>query len=119
VRGGIGWFRAVTDYAGEDSFDQDILIKRVPDIQSVRVPFHLCNEADFSDMPYAFVETTMTKDDFKIEYPDCDVDNWPSSVTDDGWITDEEVKVAEYFVVEKKYKKKYLLSSGEISDVKP
>lgn len=119
VRGGIGWLRICTDYTDDESFDQEILWKRIDDIQSVRVPFHLCREIDFRDMPYAFVETKMSRDDFEKEYPDADVEGWPSTGKYDGWIDENEVRIAEYFVVEKKYNDVYLLSDNTITTEKP
>jgi hypothetical protein len=123
VRGGIGWFRFVTDYTDDDSFEQEIFFKRIDEIQSVRVPIHLCREIDFRDMPYAFIEVSMSKEDFEKEYPDADVDSWPSTTANQGWFTEDQVKIAEYFVVEKKYKKVYLVSDSmnkqTILDYKP
>jgi hypothetical protein len=119
VRGGIGWYRIVTDYEDSESFNQEICFKRIDDIQSVKVPIHLCRDIDFRDMPYAFVETTISKDEFEKEYPDVDVDEWPSTARYEGWASDDQVKIAEYFVVEKKYKEIYLLSDNSISEEKP
>jgi len=37
VTGGFGFFRVITDYVSPDSFDQEILIKRIPNSFSVRI----------------------------------------------------------------------------------
>lgn len=119
VRGGIGWIRILTDYVDENSFDQDIIVKRIDDIQSVKVPIHLCREIDFRDMPYAFIEVLKSKEDFEHEYPDVETEGWPSVGKYEGWITESQIKIAEYFVVDKEYDNLYLLSDNTISDVRP
>ena len=119
VRGGIGFYRLITDYVDDESRDQEILIMRIDDIQTVRIPIHLCRTVDFHDMPYCFVEATISKDDFEKEYPDADSEGFPSTGKFDGWFTDKEVRIAEYFDVKKEYYDLYLLSNGEISKEKP
>ena len=119
VRGGIGWLRVLTDYATDDGFDQEVLIKRIDNIQSIRVPIHLCREIDFRDMPYAFVEALISKDDFEKEYPDVDIDEWPSTGKYEGWATEKQIRIAEYFVVDKDYSDIYLLSDNTITDTMP
>lgn len=54
VAGGIGWWRLVTDYESNDSFDQEIYIEGVPDPLSVYMDPD-SQKMDCSDGRYAFV----------------------------------------------------------------
>jgi len=117
---GIGFYRALTDYQDEESWDQEICIKRIPNPFTVYFPFHLCKEADFHDAPYCFVTDDIPKDEFQEQYPDIDMASWPmSSEGDREWYTTETVKVAEYFVNEETKKVIYKLADGTTTDEKP
>lgn len=99
VEGGIGYFRIATDYAGPDTFEQEIFIRRVKDPLTIYVDPDF-QEADGSDMRYAFVYDDMPRDEFNARYPKFkDVGNSPlgGDASDDGWITEDKVRVAEYF----------------------
>lgn len=94
---GMGFFRVITEYLGE-TFDQDLVVKRISNPFRVVIPFHECEEEDFSDMPYAFIITKVKKDVFKNRYPKIDIQGWDvlgENMRD--WITDEDVVIAEYF----------------------
>ena len=119
VRGGIGWFRICTDYEDEEGFDQQITIEKISNIEDVKIPFHLCHESDFRDMPYAFIESTMSRDDFETRYTNVDIANWKTDVTQAGWLTDTTVRIAEYFVVEQTEKQIHKLSDGSSVSEKP
>jgi hypothetical protein len=105
VKMGIGWLRLARDYAADDTFDQEIYIRRVVD------PFSIysdpdAKEADKSDMKFAFVFDDVQKDEFDEAYPD--YKGWGAqralgSEVPDGFITDDHIRVCEYFrKVEKK-----------------
>jgi hypothetical protein len=121
VRGGIGWYRIITDYIDDESFEQEIILKRIEDIQAVKIPYHLCKEIDFRDMPYCFIESRMSKDDFEKEYPDADIDNWKPSMSSSGdaWVTEDSVRICEYFTIEKESYQVYLLSDRTITNELP
>jgi hypothetical protein len=69
VKGGIGWWRIVTDYESNDSFDQEIFIKGVPDPLSVYMDPD-CQEADCSDARYAFIFSFMPRELIEALVPD-------------------------------------------------
>ena len=54
AQAGIGGWRVVTQYSSDDSFDQDIRIKRINDPFQILVD-PLAQEPDKSDMRYGFV----------------------------------------------------------------
>lgn len=105
LRNGWGYIRLITV---EEDGQQEIKIRRVPN------PFQIymdpsCQEADYSDAKYAFVFDTLTKEEFEQEYPDaelCSVDDWNGIGDKAGdWISEEGVRIVEYFYIEPKTKK--------------
>jgi hypothetical protein len=119
VRGGIGWFRIKTEYDDDESFDQTITIDRIDNLENVKIPFHLCHEIDCRDMPFAFVESTMSRDEFETRWPDANPTNWKTDVTQAGWLTDKTLRIAEYFKIEETKTKLHRLSDGKVSREKP
>ena len=68
VNGGVGYWRVVTEYCDSESFDQDIIIKLLPDPLAVYIDPDAV-EPDKSDMNYAFIFKTITIDNAKQLYP--------------------------------------------------
>jgi hypothetical protein len=104
VQGGIGWLRLVTDYPSDtdQSFDQEIYIRRVKDPLTVYLDPDI-KEADGSDARFGFVFDDMSAELFKDTYPKhADlVTQSPLDVSGD-WLRKDQVRVAEYYrVVEK------------------
>lgn len=108
VFGGLGWWRIITDYVSEDSFDQEIFIKRVPDALSVYLDPDI-TEYDGSDAKYGFVFTDKDRKLFDKEYPkfkdigDASPLNYSdgdlSSNNDQLWMTQDRVRILEYYRV--------------------
>jgi hypothetical protein len=116
---GMGFFRVVTDYLDENSFDQEIEIKRIENTFSVYFPLHLIKEADYSDAPYAFIRTKISKDEFKLNYPDSKTQTFsPDAIGDQNWTQKDYIYLAEYFCVDSVKKTIYLLSDGSVVDNK-
>lgn len=99
VDGGIGWWRVVTDYADDDSFDQEIFIRRVKDPLTIYMDPDI-READGSDAKFGFVFDDMTREKFNEAYPKFKdkVTKSPLGVTDD-WVGKDKVRIAEYYRV--------------------
>jgi hypothetical protein len=98
VYGGIGYWRIVTDYISDKSFDQDIYIKRIKNPRSVYLDPNI-NEIDGSDANFGFIFSDMPKDLYNAEHPDFTDIGGMSSLgnTSDGWFTNDHVRVAEYY----------------------
>ena len=113
---GFGYFQLITDFEAEDSFDQCIKYKRIRNPLSVKID-PLSVEADGSDMRFAFIESLMSKDEFKREYPDADCSEnavlGGSDSTVTAWITADTVMVAEYYAIESEPDELVELSNGE------
>jgi len=98
---GIGWWRLVTDYESPDSFNQVIRFDRIRNPFQVYVSRY--KEADGSDMRWAMIACDMPRDEFRYEYPDADASqlDWQTGIGDSaGWITQQTVRVVEYYRVE-------------------
>lgn len=111
VSGGFGYWRVNLDYAsdidldsldtaGEEVFTQDICIKRIMNPLSVYADPD-STQADSSDWMKCIVIDQMSEAKFNAKYPKAkksgfDSNEWQSAP--DGWKTDKEITVAEYWV---------------------
>lgn len=118
---GRGYFRVITDYVDENSFDQEIKIKRIKNAFTVYFDPGAI-EPDYSDAKWCFVVSDMQKDEFKEAYPDSQMLSQDLSSIGDNekdWMGEDYIRVAEYFYVEEKEETLYLLSNGKTTIVKP
>jgi hypothetical protein len=95
VKCGIGWIRVTREYRDEESFEQDLFIRRVNDPLSVYCDPD-AKEADKSDMKFCFVFDDVLKDDFEDAYPD--LKDFNDNALGIGGITSKDhIRVVEYF----------------------
>jgi hypothetical protein len=108
----IGFFRIDIDYAYEDSFDLDCTINRIFNPLSV-YPDANTTAVDGADWEYCFVIEVMTHDEFKRTYPDAEPLDFHESDNVNGWVTEDEVTVAEYWLREEVETEFLLMATGE------
>lgn len=98
VQGGVGYWRVTTDYADDDTMDQEIYIRRVRDPLTVMLDPDI-QEFDGSDARYAFVFDDVPKDEFEKAYPQYKdaIPSAPLGGQSDDWFNQDHVRVAEYF----------------------
>lgn len=99
VDGGFGYWRIITDYCDEMSFDQEIFIKRIRNRFTVHLDPNR-TEPDGSDSQYGFIDELVPHDEFELEWPDAEKVNWDTdgkSGQYENWINQDTVRVAEYF----------------------
>lgn len=115
VGGGFGFFRVGTEYAHENTFNQEIVIKRIRNPMTVLLDPN-CSEADGSDARFGFVIDEIPKDEFKEKYPDAQFSDWITDKTkySDGWLDEENVRVCEYFYKDEETKTLHLLADHTI-----
>lgn len=115
VRMGWGYWRINTRYVSENSFDQEIYIDTIDN------PFTVYFDPnsilpDGSDAERCLITTVMDKKIFRENYPGADDGaNFQQRSTGDdtaAWLTKEDIRVAEYFWIERERAKLYLLSDG-------
>lgn len=113
VFGGLGYFRVLTDYVSDKSFDQDIFIRRVADPLTVLLDPDI-KEYDGSDAKWGFVFETLPRAEAKTMWPDVDFDTATLGLeTPTGWMDDETVRIAEYYRKSVKDDVLYALVTGE------
>lgn len=96
VKGGIGYWRVVTGYANDDSFDQEIFIRRIFDPLTVYLDPDI-REFDGSDARFGFVFTEIPRDEFDQQYPDLKDKVANSDFGPTSWVTENSVRQCEYF----------------------
>lgn len=102
AKGGWGYWRVVTEYDGDDVFEQKICIKRIVNQFSVYLD-PSAKQADKSDMRWAFISDVMDRKEFERQYPDEDTTGWNEQGTgesDAEWFSNETVRIAEYYYKE-------------------
>ena len=101
---GEGYIRIITEYCDENTFDQDIKIKRVRNSFSVYMD-PMIQDPTGADACWCFITEDMTKEDYERTYPDAAPISTLMSlgVGDQSiaqWIGEDTVRIAEYFFVE-------------------
>jgi hypothetical protein len=100
---GEGYIRILTEYAREDSFDQDIKIGRIRNSFSVYMDPAIQDPCG-SDAEYCFITQDMLKSEYEREFPNASP---VSSLMTQGvgdqsmamWLTEDRVRIAEYFYI--------------------
>jgi hypothetical protein len=111
VDAGIGYWRIITDYAADDSFDQEIFIEPIKNPLNVLLDSRI-QKPDGSDAKRGFIFKDMPKEEFDREYPDCDPIEWPIN-NGTNWLKADFIRVAEYFRMEDKKDVLYASESGQ------
>lgn len=106
VEGGIGFWRIITKYCDDDSFDQEVLIAPVRDALSVILDCDI-KQKDASDARYGFVFDDIPIKEFERQYPGIDIQEVSGAGTglneSDDWVREDNIRVAEYYrILEKK-----------------
>lgn len=96
VRAGIGYWRVQTEFIGDDTFDQDLFIRRIKNPLSVYLDPDI-NELDGSDARFGFVFEDCPRDEVLAKYPDLRDRLANDVIGDDDWITKDNIRVAEYY----------------------
>jgi len=115
VRMGWGYFRITTDYYKDDSFDQEIYIKPIDNPFTVYFDPN-STMPDGSDAEKVLITTVMSKAAFRKQYPDADdgtgFTQRGTGDTLSEWIMKDDIRLAEYFYVEREAATLVLLSDG-------
>ena len=122
VTGGFGFEEITTCYPEDDSFDQEIAIRRIKNPFSVYSD-PSAKEPDGSDANYRFQVFEMATDDYKIQYPDSQLASLQeySSIGDNfpGWIGEEKIRVAKYWHIEREVTTLWEQPDGSTGPDKP
>lgn len=99
VYAGIGYWRILTDYIDDKSFDQEIYIRPIKDPRAVYLDPDI-DEDDGSDARFGFIFTDMPKDLFNDKYPKYkDKIGWSTYFDGyiDGWLNKDTIRICEYY----------------------
>ena len=115
VRMGWGYWRIVTDFVREDSFDQEIYIRQIDNPFTVYFDPN-STQPDGSDAERCLITTMIPKAVFNKQYPDADDGGqFKATATGDSWadwVSKEDIRIAEYFYTERVKTKLLMLSDG-------
>ena len=106
LHGGRGFWRINIVDSEDDPFEQDVEIGRIPNSLSVTYD-PSAKEIDRSDGNFFFISQDMSIEEFKKEYPDVSVEDWPDDESYNGWKREDSVRIAEYWWKEKGTKTAY------------
>lgn len=115
LRGGLGFFRIIPVYDGDDSFDQDLRIQPVMNPLAVlfdpnaRLPTR-------EDAEYCFISDMVAKDEFKRLYPGKDTTPFEGDESS-GWRVGESIRVAELFEKERYSVRLGAFSNGIVVEI--
>lgn len=114
---GLGHWRIVTEYSRDDTFDQDIRIKRVLNPLSVTWDT-AATELDRSDAGHCSVTSMISKDAFKAKFGKearTDYDLFESGIDRAYWGDGEnKIRIGEFFERREVESRVYLLDSGVV-----
>ena len=106
--------RVTLRYKSDTSTDQEIIIQRVPNPNSILFD-PSCKEIDCSDADFCFVIETFSRKAFKRRWPDAKMTDFDGKLSYDYplWIKDKHVQVAEYWKVKKTKDELYVMDLGD------
>ena len=116
VSNGWGFWRVLTEYENDSSFNQCLRIGRI------RNPFRVYldpdrQEPDGSDAQYGFISDLIPREEFKRDYPKADPCEWAEGAMGDtmrDWSTNTHVRIAEYYKFKFRERRLLALSNGHI-----
>lgn len=118
VAGGEGFFRILTEYCDEMSFDQDIVIAPIADRFKVYLdPIGLLHHPAGKKCKWGFIIEDLPKEDYETEHGENPIDWAEAGVGDQlDWFPNKDtVRIAEYFEIEEKPGTLLLWSNEETS----
>ena len=115
VTGGFGYFRIDVDYSSDDVFEKDIKIERIVNPMTVYGD-PTSEAADASDWRYGFITEMIPRSEFERRWKKAEKVDWDlySDSKDADWLSEDSIRVAEYWTREEVAKTIYKLSNGVV-----
>lgn len=115
---GTGYWRIMSDYVKQDSFEQELYLASIRDSLSVYYDDHALMP-DGSDAEECLIVEDMGKGAFKSENPNADdgasfIPADMGGFSNNDWCSKDTIRVAEYFYVERQQMKLHKLSDGTV-----
>lgn len=111
---GWGYFGLRTDFVSDESFDQDIYFRPFENPFNVYFDYN-SRLPDGSDAEEALVTDKMAKTAFEKKHPGAQMSSFSDRGTGDSdpdWVTERDIRIAEYFKIERTKHKLVMLSDG-------
>jgi hypothetical protein len=104
----FGGWKIVRRFVNEKSFDQELVIVRIPNPKS-SYPDPDCKEQDFSDAKFWFLLDLCPRREYRERYPKATIVDFDSEQYKQAtnWITQDAIQVAEYWEVQTTKRKLY------------
>jgi hypothetical protein len=114
---GISNMRVDLEYAYEDAFERDLFIRAIPNPLAVQWdPFS--GDPTGRDATYCFVGENILKDEFRKRFPDAKESSLDTAdMRESGWVTENSVRIAEYWKITEKPRTFALMQDGAVEDV--
>lgn len=116
---GYGVLKVKTEYAHDDTFDQNIVIARVKNPFTVYLDPN-AEQITKSDMEWAFESETIKKEVFKKKYPNASTAEFDQGFHGDelsNWYSQDNVRIASYWCRKKEEKEIVLLENGVVLEI--
>lgn len=102
VENGYGYVRVLTKFESDQSFNQIIDLEYIDNPHSVFIDVD-SKEIDCSDSEYGIIITDVDREEFKANYPKAIANDFNSdALGNTNWISENKIRVAEYYRLEKK-----------------
>lgn len=115
VAGGYGGWYLTPEYAGDDTFDQVLRLKDIPNPQTLILDPEV-NDPCGGDAQWGMVADMISRTKHEVLYEGFDLSSFSVSRDSYGWFTDKEVRVVNYYEKIPFDKTIALLDSGDTID---
>lgn len=116
ARSGMGFFEIDVDYAYDDTFEKDILFRRIGNPFAV-VFDGQSTAADSSDWRRCHVTELIDREDFEKMYPQAQTGGFDGDDKVNPWCTGDEVRLSRYYQKIEVDRELVLMSNGAVLDV--
>jgi len=116
VISGRGCWKIVTEFTDEDTWDQDIRIRRIKNPYTVYFD-PAADQWDKRDGRFAFLVEDISRDEFRVRYPGKEPADFTGNAIGDNfkwWTGENTVRVAEYWVKRPVKRHLYRLNDGRV-----
>src|SRR3984957_8016628 len=114
VKIGWGYWRVLSEYVDEDSFEQELKLLQIRNLFTVYMdPAALLPAGE--DMEWCIISEKMKRSEYERKYPKAENSEWREGAAGDqgpDWETEEDIRLAEYFRIAKKRDTLLKLTNG-------
>lgn len=114
IKRSYGFWKLSTQYCSPEGFEQELLIDAIGNPDTVLLdPF--AKKSDWSDMGHGFLIDSFAEKAFHKRWPEAEIKSFEGEamLTAPAWITAKRIQVAEYWRLEKKFRRLLLLDVGD------